>query len=169
MTVINLDQIKQPVAKQVQFGGTKYNLINDQDLDDLIEQMEAEQARVLGEHREIVKTTDKANKLQSATSAQMLDFYNKHAKTMLREEKSIAVEMQDAYIDFFNNALLDENNEECGAGKLLAKFWGGRTAMMATFYNKISAMRQQEQADADKQFTNLTEEALGKADKVEKE
>ncbi|MDY8105908.1 BRO1 domain-containing protein [Pediococcus pentosaceus] len=166
MTVINLDTIKQPVAKQVQFDGKKYNLVPDDDLDDLIEQMEAEQARVLGDHREIVKTSDKADKLQNASSEKMLDFYNKHAKILLQEQKSIATEMQAAYVDFFDSALLDEDNEECEAGKLLAKFWDNRTVMLATFYNKISAMRQQEQAESEKQFNDLTQEALGKADKV---
>lgn len=165
MTVINLDQIKQPVAKQVQFGGNKYNLLPDDDLDDLIEQMEAEQARVLGDHREIVKTSD-TDKLQNASSEKMLDFYNKHAKALLQEQKSIAAEMQAAYVDFFDSALLDEDNEECEAGKLLSKFWDNRTVMLATFYNKISAMRQQEQAESEKQFNDLTQEALGKADKV---
>jgi len=166
MTVINLDTIKQPVAKQVQFDGVIYNLIPDQDLDDLIEQMRNEVARILGNHKELVKTSDKVDKMANATSSQMIDFYNKHAESTLNASKAVTNEMQSVYIDFFNSALLDENNEECEAGKTLNDFFGDQPNMLATFYNKIVEMHEAEQSNTDKQFSELTDEALGKADQV---
>lgn len=169
MNVINLDEIKQPVAKQVQFGKTIYNLINDADLDDLIDQMRNEQARVLGEHKSIVKTADKIDKLQNSSALKMIDFYNQNAAEVLKDSKAVSAEMGEVYIDFFNNALLDQDDNMCGAGKKLKNFFNGSTTMLATFYNKIASMREQEQSEADKQFDEVTDSALKKAKKVKDE
>lgn len=164
MTVINLDNFKKAPKTQIQFNGVTYNLVNNSELTELVQIARGAQAKILSSHAKQVSLVDKAENI--TTMAKYVKFANDHSDEMIKATKEIEKEAPAVYIDFFNKALLDENDQPCEAGEKIANFFDDST-LLASFFNQIADMVDNITDSANDSLSELTKSAYEKAQEDE--
>lgn len=160
MTVINLDNFKKPERTQLKFGGVTYNLADNATLSKLVQIARGEQASVLSGFSKQIGLIDKADKI--TTMAKYVEFADKHSEEMISATEEIEKRAPAIYSKFFDGALLDANDNPCGAGQKIVEFLDD-TTLLTNLFNQIAEMVDNVAEDANETLAQLTKSAYEKA------